>query len=235
MNSSVYRTWPINKEKPWIYYQEWNEALFLHWEIPFDVLRPLIPQDLEIDNFKGKCWVSLVAFTMNKIRPRFLPQISYVSNFHELNLRTYVSKDGKPGVFFLSIEGEKTLSNFIAKKLSGLPYEKSNIQYSSNHFINKNSKTTNFLEAQFNIKEKIDNKTEIDIWLTERYCLYLSEKSKTYIYEIDHSEWSLCKVDFTQLHLKYQINSHFLNSKPDLCHYSSGVQVRAWSREKTKG
>ncbi|MEO5911719.1 MAG: DUF2071 domain-containing protein [Pelobium sp.] len=61
----------------WKYYQEWNNALFFHWTIPFDIL----PEHLNIDTFNGECYVSLVAFTMEKIRPRFLPAIGIYFKF----------------------------------------------------------------------------------------------------------------------------------------------------------
>ena len=75
-----------NKEMPkhnWSYYQEWNRAIFLHWEVELEELKPFVPDEIEIDLFKGKPWVSLVAFTMEKIRPRFLPPFSPISNLSQ--------------------------------------------------------------------------------------------------------------------------------------------------------
>src|SRR5581483_12444548 len=109
----------------WKYYQEWNQALFLHWKVPLAVLRKYVPEQLHIDDFNGDYYVSLVAFTMQKIRPRNLPAVKFLSNFHEINIRTYIDNGNKKGVYFLSMEAGKLLSTFVAKKLSGLPYEKS--------------------------------------------------------------------------------------------------------------
>lgn len=63
----------------------------------------MVPHDLEIDLFEGKPWVYLVAFTMEKIRPKYLPSFPPISDFDEINIRTYVKKDNKAGVYFLSI------------------------------------------------------------------------------------------------------------------------------------
>ncbi|WP_237151154.1 DUF2071 domain-containing protein [Pontibacter actiniarum] len=87
----------------------------------YDELVKLVPDDLEIDLFKGKPWVSLVAFTMEKIRSRNLPYFSPVSNFDEINIRTYVKYNNKAGVYFRSIEGGAKISCQVAKSLSELP------------------------------------------------------------------------------------------------------------------
>src|SRR5271163_2367443 len=75
----------------WRYYQEWNNVLFLHWKISFDLLRSCVPPELNLDTFDREVYVSLVAFTMEKIRKHNLPAFKYVSNFEEINLRTYVN------------------------------------------------------------------------------------------------------------------------------------------------
>src|SRR5436190_5400053 len=109
--------------KDWAYYQEWNNALFLHWKVPFDALRQLVPNELNLDTFDGEVYVSLVAFTMQKIRPRNLMSFKFISDFDEINVRTYIDNGNRKGVYFLSIEAGKLLAAFIAKTLSGLPYE----------------------------------------------------------------------------------------------------------------
>jgi uncharacterized protein YqjF (DUF2071 family) len=85
-------------------------------------LREFVPTDLEIDLFSGKPWVSVVAFTMNNIRPRYLPPFPPISDFHEINIRTYVTKNNKSGVYFLSIEASKKTSSMVSRLVSRLPY-----------------------------------------------------------------------------------------------------------------
>src|SRR5690606_33910061 len=118
----------------WKYYQEWNDGIFLHWQVDYNELKKLVPDDLEIDLFDGKPWVSLVAFTMEKIRPKNLPAFPPISDFHEINIRTYVKLNNKTGVYFLSIEGGKKLSCIMAKGISELPYRFSNIKRTKNTY-----------------------------------------------------------------------------------------------------
>lgn len=229
-----HRPWKLPKGK-WKYYQEWNNALFIHWAVPADILQKYLPENLTLDTFDGKAYVSLVAFTMQKIRPRQLPSIAFISDFHEINLRTYIDIDNKKGVYFLSMEAEKSLSVWIAKSMSGLPYEKALMFRYEKSYTSKNAKRDFELDAALEIKETVAIKTDLDRWLTERYSLYLDEKNSLYRYEVHHKEWEIKHVEVKSLNLKYKIGDlDFSKQKPDLMHYSDGVKVLAWGKEKLK-
>ncbi len=62
LKATTHRPWDLPEGK-WKYYQEWNNAVFLHWKVDIADLRKFVPEDLEIDLFEGRPWVSLVAFT----------------------------------------------------------------------------------------------------------------------------------------------------------------------------
>ena len=217
----------------WTYYQEWNRALFLHWAVPFEQLRKCVPKNLNLDTFDGNCYVSLVAFTMEKIRPKFLPSVGCISNFDEINIRTYIDNDGKKGVYFLNIEAGKKISAFIAKTISGLPYEKSKISRTEKLYDSKNLKKGFQLNTEFEIKGKITEKTQLDKWLTERYCLYLDQDKEVFRYDIHHKEWKIKKLNIKSLTVNYKIGEINLNERqPNLTHYSEGIKVIAWKRQK---
>jgi uncharacterized protein YqjF (DUF2071 family) len=216
----------------WQYYQEWNDALFLHWTIPCDVIRSCIPRALNLDTFNGDAYVSLVAFTMQKIRPRVLPAIGYVSDFDEINLRTYINNDGKSGVYFLSIEAGKRLSVLIARALSGLPYVTACIARSKGKYSSINDRTGCYMDAAFEVGQQ-QEKTNLDKWLTERYCLYLDDGGKLFRYDIHHKEWKINHVRIDRLSLNYGVGGVSLsNIAPGLTHYSEGVKVVAWGRQR---
>ena len=219
-------------QQSWMYYQEWNRVLFLHYQVPVELLHDLIPKELTIDSFEGTAYISIVPFTMENIRPRFLPSLDFVSNFGEINVRTYVVKDGRRGVYFLNIEAEKYLSAFLSKKLSGLPYEKSNIKITGSKYISQNINKGFFLDTEYTIGEKIQNKTALDLWLTERYCLYVDNKDSLFRYEIHHEEWDLNTVQLKKLDLNYEIGKLKVTESTDLVHYSKGVKVLAWNKVK---
>lgn len=221
---------PIGK---WKYYQEWNEVLFFHWKVPYETLRKVVPFNLSLDAFQGLYYVSLVPFTMQKIRPNYLPAFHPISDFHEINLRTYVVHNGKKGVYFLSMEAQKHISVFMSKKLSGLPYVKSTISRSEQSYRSVNKKKKLFLDVRFSIGEELQSKTELDQWLTERYCLYLEENNEIHRYDVHHEEWKLKQLKVLGLKLNYALGDFDLSKhRPDLIHYSDGVSVIAWSKEK---
>ena len=236
IKTTSHRPWTLPAEQ-WQYYQEWNNALFLHWSVATDMIKPLIPPGLEIDTIQGKTWISLVAFTMEKIRPRNLPVLAAVSTFHEINVRAYVLKDNKPGVYFLNIEAQKIVSVLIAKSLSGLPYEKATISRTQKgntaYFVSENKAKNFHLDVSYETGSEGYAKTDIDKWLTERYCLYLDKGKNIYRYEIHHEEWDVKKVNIKRINLHYQIGALVIgNRRPDLSHFSKGVQVLAWRRHK---
>lgn len=230
----THRPWSMPKGK-WQFYQEWNDALFLHFEVNYDTLRALIPEELELDDFQGSYFVSIVAFQMEKIRPRNLPYWHFVSTFREINMRTYIKNNNKQGVYFLSIEAEKPFSTWVSKTISGLPYELSKIVRKSDSYTNVNLKKSFKLDAHFRVGEKIQHKTALELWITERYCLYIKKKTEFHRYEIHHPEWILHKVDGFQLELNYRIGGLYLNqTNLHSAQYSPGVQVVSWPSQNIR-
>ena len=103
--------------------QTWESLLFLHWRVPVEHLRPLVPAALEIDTFEGDAWVGLVPFTMKGVRLAGLPAVPGTSDFHETNLRTYVHHRGEnPGVWFFSLDAAAWLPVQVARAGWHLPY-----------------------------------------------------------------------------------------------------------------
>lgn len=95
-----HRPWAL-PNLPWTMKQIWSNLLFAHYPIKFEVLRKLVPEALHLDSYNGMCWIGVVPFRMSGIRLRGLPSIPGTDQFPELNVRTYVTLDGKPGVYFL--------------------------------------------------------------------------------------------------------------------------------------
>ena len=107
---------------PWIMKQTWNDLLFAHWPIPFAQLRPLVPEGLMLDTFDGQCWIGVVPFWMSGVRARGLPAMPGFSRLPELNVRTYVTYGGKPGVYFFSLDITSHLAVWGARTVYHLPY-----------------------------------------------------------------------------------------------------------------
>lgn len=228
-----HRPWKL-PEEGWRFYQEWNDALFLHWQVNYGELRKLVPPELEIDLFEGRAWVSFVAFTMEKIRPRYLPSFSPVSYFHEINIRTYIKSGHKTGVYFLSMEGSKRLSCLVAKAISELPYRYSKMTREAGYFSSYNLEFNNHFSAKYTVGKTIAEKEALLNWLTERYALFQDAGDSINEFEVHHLPWSVQEVEIEKLTLSYPGFQKLLAGPPQIQHYSSGVQVLAWGKEKTK-
>lgn len=227
LQQTNHRPWNLPQGK-WKYYQEWNNAIFLHWKVDLNELRKRVPDELEIDIIDGHAWVSLVAFDMVNIRPRLLPPFPPISNFHEINIRTYVKLNNKSGVYFLSIEGAKKLSCFIARELSGLPYRFSSMSRQSGIYSSSNSEFSDQFSLKYQVGSEIIEKQNFELGLTERYALYQDHGNKIKAFEIHHVEWPLFQLQMNELKVDYSRFSSLITNKPDICHYSPGVQVLAW-------
>jgi len=233
LSSTEHRPWDIPTDN-WKFYQEWNKAIFLHWEVDLSDLEKHVPKALEIDLYNEKAWVSVVAFTMEKIRPKYLPPFPPISNFHEINIRTYVKLNNKPGVYFISIEGGTDLSCKISKALSELPYRFSKIERTKNQYKSYNSKFKDELDIQFTIGKKMTEKTELDKWLTERYALFQDTENSINEFEIHHLEWPMNEIDLKKVSLNYQRFDKLIKNPPNKAQYSKGVKVIAWGKSKMK-
>ncbi len=225
-----HRPWPLPKEQ-WKYYQEWNKAIFLHWSVEKEILSSFVPDQLELDSFEGSTWISLVAFTMENIRQRMLPSFSPISNFDEVNIRTYVKSNNKTGVYFLSIESGKRLSTWIARTASALPYRYSNIQRTSNRYITTNSRYGDNLAIDYEPLEPIKEKGQLDKWLTERYALFQETDTGMNEFEIHHLEWPINQIKINKLTCEYPRFNALLIGNPHLAHWSEGIKVIAWDKK----
>lgn len=233
LNTSGHRTWEM-PSKSWRFYQEWNNAIFLHWQVELSELEKFVPKELEIDLFEGKPWVSVVAFTMEKIRLKNLPSFPPISDFDEINVRTYIKSKNKTGVYFLSIEGGTKLSCEISKGISELPYRFSTIKRTAKQYKSYNSEFKDSLDIEFVVGKEIKQKTLLDTWLTERYLLFQDTEKYINEFEIHHLEWPISEIKLLKLDFNYPRFSRLFKNAPDKIHYSEGVKVMAWGKYKRK-
>jgi uncharacterized protein YqjF (DUF2071 family) len=104
-------------------HQRWTSLLFLHWEIDPALIQATLPSGLFVDTWQQRAFLGLVPFYMQDIRPHCCPSLPGISNFLEMNLRTYVyDEHGNPGVWFYSLDADQSLAVWGAKKFFWLPY-----------------------------------------------------------------------------------------------------------------
>lgn len=120
----------MEPEEPVLLHQNWHHLLFLHWEVPPHELQALLPEGLDLDTFDGKAYVGLIPFTLSGVRTVATPPLPWISTFHQINLRTYVHRNGRdPGVCFFSIDASSTIAVAAARAAYHLPYFHSAIEF----------------------------------------------------------------------------------------------------------
>ena len=224
------RQYPL-PEKKWKYFQEWHNTLFCHWKIAPHLLQDYIPDDLELDVLDGSAWVSLAAFEVKNMRLRNLPPFPYVSHFHEINIRTYVIKDGIPGIYLFSIETDKLIEVLFTRLLIGLPYKKSIINRTKSTLLANNTALNSHLNIEFKKETSPVEKTDLNVWLSERHALYENCNKKIGRFDIHHPEWELHNLTPKIIKIKCQAGRYNLNIYPDKVHYSKKTEVVLWGRK----
>jgi uncharacterized protein len=225
-----------------VMHQTWDKLLFLHWEVPVDVIRPLIPAPLEIDTFHGKAWLSITPLYIYNARPALMPSLPYFSWLYELNVRTYVHIDGVPGVWFFSLDANNTLAVLGARALFKLPYYLAEIDMTHrNNTVTFNSYRRD-TEARFNAEWSIGRDLPIvepgslDFFLVERYCLYAADTSALYRCRINHEPWRLQEpAAFSSFESTMtQANAIAQPEGDPLLHCGGPVHVDVWPLERVR-
>jgi uncharacterized protein YqjF (DUF2071 family) len=241
LEQTKHRPYPL-PSKAWIMTQTWNRLLFAHWPVPISLLKKYVPSALPIDTFDGTAWIGVIPFEISHLRARGLPPIPYTSYFPEINVRTYVVKDDKPGVFFFSLDATNPLAVAAARVFFHLPYYKAKIKaaeqqrsvHYSIHRIHKNAPPAAF-SAQYRPISPIfqASKGSLDDWLTARYCLYSYYKNQLYRGEIHHAPWPLqqAEAEISNNEMHPILSAIILQSQPTL-HYVDQIKALFWLLEK---
>ncbi|GCF09429.1 YqjF family protein [Dictyobacter arantiisoli] len=237
LKETQYRNYPL-PESPWIMRQNWHDLLFAHWPIAPDKLRPLMPASFELDTFEGEAWVGVVPFRMSAVRPRGIPPIPALSYFPELNVRTYVTIDGKPGVYFFSLDAGNPIAVAIARSVFHLPYFNAQMTcqrvddtiYYRSQRTHRRAASAVFI-ARYRPTGAIDyaRRHSLASWLTDRYCLYTNVNTQIYRANIHHLPWPLqpAELDMTldTMALSHKIP---LSDTAPLLYYTHRLDVLVW-------
>jgi uncharacterized protein YqjF (DUF2071 family) len=237
---TAHRPWPI-PSTPWVMTQTWNDLLFAHWPVDAGALRALVPNRFELDLFDGAAWLGIVPFHMTNVAPRFVPSLPWVSAFPELNVRTYVTTGGKPGVFFFSLDAGNVLAVAAARALLNLPYYSAEMKADvSAARVTYSSRRQSPPGAQFVARYRGLGDPRpplhgtLEYFLTERYCLYALDHTRHgYRLGIHHPAWPLeaAEVDITLNTMAAAAGIQLPASAP-LLHFSKRQDMVCWPPER---
>ncbi|MFB6344476.1 MAG: YqjF family protein [bacterium] len=222
---------------PWVLSMQWYDVLFLHWPVPRAVLRPYVPDGLDIESHAGSTWLGIVPFRMSDIRPRWLPPVSCLSDFPELNIRTYVTDGEVSGVWFFSLDACSWLSVRIARLAYSLNYYHADMSVETgNNLVRYASRRRKSEPGDFRFKCKYQtaesnpiDKGDLERFLTERYFLFSQDDcGSLYRGRILHPEWELFKTDYEIGELYVKNHPSPPDDTPVSALYSPHLSVKAW-------
>src|SRR5829696_1890271 len=209
LGRTEHRPYPV-PTGPWALGMSWRDLLFMHWPVESDVLRPLV-----------------------------LPTVPGLSHFPEINLRTYVTAEGRPGVWFFSLDAGSRIAVRLARATFHLPYFDAEMYcHASGDEVDYRSLRTHRgapgakFEARYRpVGEPFESgEGSIERFLTERYCLYSTDRrGQVRRAEVHHHLWPLqpAEVEARTLAMTQQIGLKLPSTAPIL-HFSKRLDVLAW-------
>jgi uncharacterized protein YqjF (DUF2071 family) len=214
--------------------QGWKRISYAHWPVPAADVQAQLPPGLLADTFDGSAWVGLVAFHMERIRIPGTPAVPYFGTFPETNVRTYVTDlDGRPGVWFDSLDVTRLLPVVVARTSYRLPYMWSKMSISVDDRLitykaQRRWPTSRGATSLMSIRPGGPIRTgKLDAFLTARWGLYTQLGSRLAYAPVEHEAWPLQRAQLE--HLRDDLVSaagYRLPSVEPIVHYSEGVDVR---------
>jgi hypothetical protein len=218
----------------------WHDLLFAHWALAPDALRPLVPPALSLDTFDGRAWLAVVPFHMSDVAPRGVPAVPGLSAFPELNVRTYVTHGGKPGVLFFSLDAGSRLAVEAARLLFHLPYYRATLAVTADgegvHYTSRR-RDRRGRDAEFRGRYAPAGPVSLPVpgsvehFLVERYCLYApATAGRLYRTEIHHAPWPLQRASAAiETNTMAEAAGIHLPPSPPLLHFARRLEVVTWA------
>ena len=232
LHSISHRPWPL-PDTHWKWRQSWLDLAFIHYRVDAQQLRKRLPAGVQLQEFDGSAWVGIVPFRMAGVMRRPFPDLPHFSSFPELNLRTYVECEGKPGVWFFSLDADSWPVVFGGVHFYHLPYFSARMEQGVRdgwfHLTSRRRSS----ECEFEVSYRPFGDVfypahgTFEHWATERYCLY-SEDPRHGLrrVEVHHAPWPVqcAEVNLGKCDV---LSSAGISTTADdpVCHFSAGVDV----------
>ncbi|MGD9854429.1 MAG: YqjF family protein [Planctomycetaceae bacterium] len=220
-------------------YHSWRDLLFLHWRTDAAAVQASLPTGLTVDTFEGQAWIGLVPFFMRNIRPWWLPSLPGLSNFQELNCRTYViDAHGTPGVWFYSLDANSRLTVWGARAFYHLPYHLARMTYECDEersrvdFRSHRRGIPRHAASRFVYEPREEPSVctpgTLEFFLIERYVLFAKRHDGELFYgQVHHAPYAVspANVEVCDDSLLDLNGFHRTGRPPDHALFSRGVDV----------
>ena len=213
----------------------WRHVLFANWPVDADVLDAHIPDAFAVDEHDGTGWLSVIPLVNVETRPRGLPAWAGFP-LPEVNVRTYVTCDGSPGVYFFSLEASRASSVLGARFTHFLPYYYARIRFGrdddrvrvSSRRWHPGDRPAVFEASYGSTGDTFEAEPgSLAEFLTERHRLFTQSPSGAVRHtDVKHEPWPLSEAtaSITENTLLEAAGFETPGAEPT-CYYSPGVDV----------
>lgn len=224
-------------ERP-MFLADWTNVLFIHYAIDPKVLQPHVP--FALDLFKGRAYISLVAFTQRNLRPRVGGRLAALASRplaeHDfLNVRTYVRHGRERGIFFLAEWIPNRLACLLGPRMYGLPYRLARTDYQRGGAPGRRERFVGSVttpagrvawDARFRpAAEGRPARPGLERFLLERYTAYTRRRSTPLRFRVWHEPWvrTRARVRMHDTTLLAAAFPWMAGAHPLAAHFSPGV------------
>jgi len=213
--------------------QTLEDLLFAHWRVDADELRRLLPDAVRLQTHDGAAWLGMTPFRVSALRLRGTLPLPRVSSFLELNVRTYVTSGGKPGIWFFSLDASSRLAAEAARRAYKLPYFQARIsaEPGGDWIEFESARAGHVFSARYRPSGEVFHaaRGSLEEFLSERYCLYaVDDRGRLYRAEIHHPPWSLQPAE-AAIELNTMAPGDLaLPADPPLLHFARVQDVVVW-------
>jgi uncharacterized protein YqjF (DUF2071 family) len=205
----------------------------MHWRVDAEAVRELLPEQVPLDTHEGEAWIGVTPFCLTGFRLRGLPPVPGVSTFLEVNARTYVTYDGKPGIWFFTLDAESRFAVEAARLVYRLPYHHARMSAArrGESIDYRSSRVGARLDVSYRPVGPVAEAEPgtLEHFLTERYCLYTEHDGKLHSAQIHHGPWPLREAEAEVR--ENTLAPVALEGEP-LLHYSERQDVVIWPLER---
>ena len=217
-------------------YQDWRSMLFLHWPVPTEQLRPLMPAELSLDLHHEIAYLSIVLFGMEQVRPRWWPR-QLALQFLEVNVRTYVHHKGTPGIYFLSLDANSRLAVWGARTAWSLPYHHATMEMTQGReetrFQVRRSGSGSVHRVSYRVGTMLGKSQPgtLEDFLLERYWLFVEHRGRLCKAQVHHRPYLAQKATVGEFKDQLIAAAGLPQPRgdPPLTHYVQGVDTEVFS------
>jgi uncharacterized protein YqjF (DUF2071 family) len=220
-----------------MFYARWDGAVFIHYEADPATLQRDVPFDLDLR--EGRAFVSIVAFTLARMRPRIGGRFGEwlfkpIATHEFLNVRTYVRYRGEPGIYFLAEWLSNPLSVRLGPRTFGLPYKFGRLIYDHARVRGEIRGNIEAREGRLSYQGKMagnsfaPSETEsLTEFLLERYTAFTCHGKRRRLFRVWHEPWPQkpVEIDTNADDLLASTGNWWETAEYVGANYSPGVEV----------